>query len=62
VAIWRLYGSSILGNAAQGPVHFLDQERSFQPVNLLEKDQRQGEQKMLHMKPHEISTLKLRIR
>jgi len=51
----------IVGGSAQSSVHFLDQERSFQPVNMLEEDLRLGDQKVLRMKPYEISTLKLRI-
>ena len=58
---WVPHANDIAGSAAQSPIHFLGSDRSFQPVNMLEEDQRTGDQKVLCMKPHEISTLKVRV-
>jgi len=51
----------IAGTGVQSPLHFLDQDRSFRPVNMLEEDQRTGDQKVLSLKPYEICTVKVRV-
>jgi hypothetical protein len=51
----------IAGSTTHSPVHFLDRERSFRPVNMLEEDQNTGDQKVLNMQPYVISTLKVSI-
>ena len=49
------------GSAADTPVEFLNQKRSFQEVNLLEEEVRSGDQQALRVRPYEIRTLKLRM-
>jgi alpha-mannosidase len=52
----------IRGMPAESPLLFLGQERKFKQASLLEDDFPAGEQKILHVQPFEIETLKLPIR
>ncbi len=49
------------GSVSQSPVHFLDRERSFRGVNMLEEDKGTEDQKVLRLQPHEIITVKVRV-
>ncbi len=51
----------IEGSPSDTSVEFLNSKRSFQEVNLLEEDERSGEQNLLKVRPFEIRTLKLQI-
>jgi hypothetical protein len=44
---------------AESPIVFLGEERSFRETNLLEENLPTGVQKVLHIQPYEIDTLKL---
>jgi alpha-mannosidase len=52
----------ILGASAESSVLFMGQQRNFKEVNLLEDDLPAGEQKILHMQPFDIDTIKIPIR
>jgi len=52
----------IEGSAVDTSVVFLNQKHGFQEVNLLEEEVRSGDQQTLSVRPHEIRTLKLRIK
>jgi alpha-mannosidase len=52
----------IRGAAAQTPVRFLGQDRSFRVANMLEEESRAGDQKLLRVEPYEISTVRLSFR
>jgi alpha-mannosidase len=47
------------GDHADTSIHFLDQERSFQNVNLLEEPVSKNTDKVLHVRPFEIDTIEL---
>ncbi len=49
----------ITGTGTQTGVHFLGQDRSLRPVNMLEEDERAEDQKAVRLHPFEIVTLKL---
>jgi alpha-mannosidase len=49
----------IEGKMAESPIVFLGEERSFRETNLLEENLPTGVQKVLHIQPYEIDTLKL---
>ena len=51
----------IRGNTAESPVRFLGQDRKFWAVNLLEEVGSRQEEDVLHVRPYEISTVKLHI-
>jgi len=53
--------SEIRGDGAETGVLFLGEERSFRLANLLEEDLVGPDQKLLRVKPYEISTIKLRL-
>lgn len=52
----------IQGASAESPVLFMGQQRNFKQVNLLEDDLPAAEQKILHMQPFDIDTIKIPIR
>lgn len=52
----------IQGASAESPVLFMGQQRNLKQVNLLEDNPPAGEQKVLHMQPFDIDTIKLPIR
>jgi alpha-mannosidase len=52
----------IQGDSAQTPVRFLDSERDLQPADLLEENLAESKQSSLHVRPYEISTVKLDIK
>ena len=52
----------IQGASAESSVLFMGQQRNFKEVNLLEDDLPAGEQKILHMQPFDIDTIKIPIR
>ncbi|SPE40572.1 exported hypothetical protein [Candidatus Sulfopaludibacter sp. SbA3] len=49
------------GAAAQTPVRFFGEDRSFKAVNMLEENLPGSDQRMLHLAPYEISTVKVRV-
>jgi alpha-mannosidase len=53
----RLFEES--GHRADTPIHFLNQERSFQNVNLLEEPISKISGKVLHVRPFDIDTIEL---
>jgi alpha-mannosidase len=50
------------GENASTPVRFLEAERSFQTVNLLEENVRKGDEQTLQAKPWEINTIRLKLK
>jgi alpha-mannosidase len=54
--VLRLY--EIQGAKAETPVSFLGTERQFRESNLLERDSGQASQRVLHVDPYEIKTIK----
>lgn len=50
------------GKEVETPIRFLDKDREFQPVNLLEENLPGGINKLLRVDPYEISTVKIRVR
>ena len=47
------------GQAVETPVHFLGQQRSFRPVNMLEEEAGNTDRKILRVQPYEIGTIRI---
>ncbi len=57
--ILRFY--EIQGAKAEAPVTFLGKQRDFRETDLLEQELPSPEQRVLHVNPYEIKTIKLRV-
>jgi alpha-mannosidase len=51
----------IRGDTAECPIRFLGRDRGFRVANLLEENLSKGLQNVLHVRPYEISTIKLSV-
>ncbi len=50
------------GTAGETPVEFLSRKRSFRTTNLLEEDVANADQDTLRVRPHEISTVRIKVK